>query len=84
MHGMQWQLKGRLIFGLKGRMKEVLMLEVPLQLRKLKVEGESKWKGPETNVFRELQILGYVRNMGQQVRKDKRKDRRSRQRDGSF
>lgn len=23
MHGMQWQLKGRLIFGLKGRMKEV-------------------------------------------------------------
>lgn len=64
MHGMQWQLKGRLIFGLKGRMKEVLMLEVPLQLRKLKVEEESRWKGPETNVFRELQILGYVRNMG--------------------
>ena len=55
MHGMQWQLKGRLIFGLKGRMKEVLMLEVPLQLRKLKVEEESRWKGPETNVFRELQ-----------------------------
>lgn len=60
------------------------MLEVPLQLRKLKVEEESKWKDPETNVFRELQILGYVRNMGQQVRKDKRKDRRSRQRDRSF
>ena len=47
MHGMQWQLKGRLIFGLKGRMKEVLMLEVPLQLRKLKVEEESKWKGKQ-------------------------------------
>lgn len=56
-------------------MKEALMLEVPLRLRKLRVEEESKWKGPEINVFRELQILGYVRNMGQQVRKDERKDR---------
>lgn len=60
------------------------MLEVPLQLRKLRVEEESKWKGPEINVFRELQILGYVRKMGQKVRKDEGKDRRSRQRDRSF
>lgn len=40
-------------------------------MRKLRVEEDSKWKCPETNALRKLQILGYMKNM---VRKEERKD----------
>lgn len=38
------------------------------------VDEESKHKGPETSVFRELQVVGYMKNTGHQMSKDERKD----------